>query len=584
MMKIMSRSKIAMMAVLVAVMMVVSMMAVSAAPVADAGVANDSYAVEYTGTTAQEAVDALTNAMKEVETSGKDVEFILKSDITLAPEEITTFVVGTDATSKGKLIVKSGLDDAGVPKFGIYLGGKAILHIKGNVQFKDVVLAKTATGTAVGDYKTASYIFVTEGKGVFGDAADTTKYGNVTTLEPVARPTRVNVAGSDIEVYSGYYMAVTANWGGSGTDIENPSIVIGGTADAEYLAGRGFFMGATPKVTGTSNVVIQDEANIYNIATAGHFRPEAAAGEEVNYSGNANLEMKGGTVNGLYVVGAALENRGMANFAVDDKTNSQYKVDIKGGTIKDAVAMFYFNKAMSFKGVDVTLNFGNANYFANRICVGPRVNLANGTINVTDCKAVANIEGAIFDCAFFSGGFINLNKDNGAEEKVLFDIETEVNIGTTSAVTFNGSVVFGTQLGSNTNIAANAEHKGNTTITIGAVSFAQNSFYGGSSFGSKEGSLHTGDTHIKLVNGDLTGAGNTEVPGGTTDTPSGDATTTPPANTDAPKDDDNTKVDVGGDKDGGDNMGLIIGIIAAVVVVAVVVVVIVIAKKKKANK
>ncbi|MBQ7968506.1 MAG: hypothetical protein IJ292_01625 [Clostridia bacterium] len=580
MMKIMSRSKIAMMAVLVAVMMVVSMMAVSAAPVADAGVANDSYAVEYTGTTAQEAVDALTNAMKEVETSGKDVEFILKSDITLAPEEITTFVVGTDATSKGKLIVKSGLDDAGVPKFGIYLGGKAILHIKGNVQFKDVVLAKTATGTAVGDYKTASYVFVTEGKGVFGDAADTTKYGNVTTLEPVARATRVNVAGSDIEVYSGYYMAVTSNWGGSGTDIENPSIVIGGNADAEYLAGRGFFLGATPKVTGTSNVVIQDEANIYNIATAGYFRPEVPAGEEVNYSGNANLEMKGGTVQGLYAVGAALENRGTANFAVDENTHSQYKIDIKGGTINDAIAMFYYNKVMSFKGVDVTMNFGNANYFASRVILGPRVNQANGSISVTDCKVVANFDGAIVDSAFYSGAFIALGKDNAETDEVVFDIQTEVNIGANAASTFNGEVVFGTQYGSDK--VFSATHKGNTVVNITAVNFTQGSFYATSS----NKVVQTGRTQIKFANGDLTGAGNTEVPGGTTDTPSGDnGTTAPPAGTNAPaNNDDDSKVDVGGDKDGGDNMGLIIGIIAAVVVVAVVVVVIVIAKKKKANK
>ncbi len=482
MMKIMSRSKIALMAVLVAVMMVMSMMAVSAAPVADAGSANEGYAAGHTVA----SLEDLQNAMKEVEDTGADVTATLTANIVLDPAEATTYVVGTDKTSAGKLIVTGG------GTFGITVGTNAILHVKGNVQFENIILDRPTTA-AVADYKKSSYIFVTEGKGIFGEGI---KNEN-TDLDKTGRKTKINIAGSDLEVYSGYYMIVAANFANSATDVDSPKIVFGGKAKAENVAGRGCCTGATPKVTGTSTVTIQGEANVTNVATAGHFRPEATVGQETSLGGNAVLEMKGGTVQNLCFVGAALEKRGLANLAVDAKTRSQYTINIAGGKISNATTLFYFNKAMSFKGVDVTVNFGNAVY-ENRCEVGPWV--IDAGASVTDCKVTANINGATFKKALY-GAFIDVA--TAADTKVVLDIDLEYNIGKTDKVVFQDDVKFGAWFKPG---ATYSEYNGDIVVNIWPTnqnvkftSTTRNEFYVGSELNAPF-SKHTGDTTLKIYN------------------------------------------------------------------------------------
>ncbi|MBQ7968839.1 MAG: hypothetical protein IJ292_03370 [Clostridia bacterium] len=483
--KIISRSKIALMTVIAAVVMVLSIVSVSAAPVADAGIANDTYAnaVTLSGNT----VDALHEAMVKVETEKVDVIFTLTSNIVLNPGAVSTYTVGTDAESANKLII------TGNGAYGIILGGKANLHIKGNVQFKNIILRKTETGTKVGDYRVASYIFVTEGKGIFGDAADSVSYGNITNPTKTDRKTTISLAGSDIEVYSGYYMVVAANCPNSMTDVDSPEIVFGGNAETENLAGRCACTGEYENVIGTSTVTVKGNAKITNYLTAGHFRPVVSG--DTNLSGNAILNMTGGTVENLSYVTYITDESNLANYNVDKNTRSQYTVNVEGGAI-NYLMMCDIKAKVALKGVDTTLNLGNANYGKERIIVGPWVR-ENGTgVSVTDCKVTANINNASFGGAFV-GGCINIG--TSSTNKVVLDVDLDYNIGNTGKVTFNSDVIFGTYI---KDIAAYSEHRGDVQVKLWAANsniiYNWIEMYAGSML-EGQGSKHTGDTYIELV-------------------------------------------------------------------------------------
>ncbi|MBQ7968840.1 MAG: hypothetical protein IJ292_03375 [Clostridia bacterium] len=493
MMKIMSRNKIALMAVLVSVMMVMSMMAVSAAPVADAGVANDSYAAESVDVA---TLEDLHNAMVKVETENVNVTATLKEPLVYDPAEYESFVVGTDATSEGVLTI------TGNGEYGITLGAKATLHIKGNVTFENIILDKPTTASA-GDYMNASYIFVTEGKGTFGEG--------VTNPNAETRATKVSIAGSNLEVLSGQYMVVAANFYRSGTDVENTNIVFGGTAETEILAGRGVGTGASPKVTGLSSVTIQGSANVTNVATAGYYRPVLDGG--VSLAGNATLTMNGGTVNQLFYAGY-VNTAGTANFAVDANTRSLYTININGGTIKNYIAMYSIQASVVISGVDATVSFGNAIYGPyeytdddptkpkyQSIMVGPMfIGNAAGS-SVTNCKVTANINRATFNGALY-GGYINAQTDK--DNKVELKVDLVYNIGQTSdatnKVTFGKNPIFGICFGAK---AEYSEYSGIVEVNLWPVSDrirltpADGGYYGGSELNAPY-SKHTGKTTINI--------------------------------------------------------------------------------------
>ena len=495
MMKIMSRSKIALFAVLVAVMMVMSMMAVSAAPVADAGTANAAFSVEYTGTTAEAGVAALDAAMKQVEESGSDVEFVLKSDIVIDPETHTVFTVGTDTTSEGKLIITSELDGDGAPKYGITVSTDSILHIKGNVQFKDVILARVKSGVS---YYTGSYIFVTEGKGVFGDPTDTTTYGNIVNPNASDRETNLCVIGPDIEVYSGNYVAVGANNRGTNVAVENPTIIFGGNAITELLAGRGYYTYGNAKVAGKSVLTVKDNAKVTSALSGGHINPS-----NVELFGDAEVNLEGGTVNGFNFAGYAPNAAAVANYEVDEETNSKYVINLNGGHISGITSMYYMGKKHSVSGLDVTVNYGGTK-FTNYVYNGPyQQGTAGGTV-VSNCNVTINVGNATFDSAFFGGGFINTTFDE-KKDLIVFDIDTTINIGATSGATFKNLVIFGSRMGgSSANKIVYSEHRGNTIINIDSsvekiVDLGTSCFHGGSYLDAQYAS-HTGDITL-TVNG-----------------------------------------------------------------------------------
>ncbi|MBQ7968838.1 MAG: hypothetical protein IJ292_03365 [Clostridia bacterium] len=477
-MKIMSTGKIALTAVLVAVLTVMSMMAVSAAPMADAGIANENYAdaVTLSGNT----VDALHEAMVRVETENADVIFTLTGDIALNPSAQTTYTVGTDATSNGKLIIISELE-AGTPKYAITLGAKANLHIKGNVQFKDVKLS--GVGSA---FLSASYIFVTEGTGTFGDSADTTNYGNVVC------PAAVSLAGSDLRVYSGTYKAVAANFAGSNMTVSNPTIVFGGTASTEHLVGRGLYTDANDVVAGNSTLTIEGNATVTNRLTAGYYRPRLTG--ETALGGNATLNMNGGSTSALFFVGYTADASDVANFAIDENTRSLYTININGGTVSSVfTTMYMFEKKATVKNVDVEVNIGNNVTYANRFVAGPWATAVGAS--VTDCKVTVNASKAVFSNNLY-GGYINVATN--ADNKVVFDVDLVYNLGQTGKVTFSGDVKFGSFINTN---AAYSEHKGDVEVKLWAansnVSFSGSEIFAGSQLNAQN-SKHTGDTKIEF--------------------------------------------------------------------------------------
>ena len=94
---------------------------------------------DYSGTTQEQGLQALRSAMAVVE-NGTDYVLTLKNNIVITPDVGTRYDIGTEKTSAATLTVQSELNADGTPKYGITVGGSAVLNFMGNVTFKNVIL------------------------------------------------------------------------------------------------------------------------------------------------------------------------------------------------------------------------------------------------------------------------------------------------------------------------------------------------------------------------------------------------------------------------------------------------------------
>lgn len=485
-MKTCSRTKLLWIVLVTVVLLVVSAISASAATL-------PSEAQTYSGSTEEMAVAALQNAMAKVE-EGYNVTLTLTTDMVFSATSAETHTIGTDTVSAGTLTITSANGS------GIVIDNNTNLHFKGNVVFENVSLAKTYA--SVGFYG-ASYIIVTEGKGRFGNAdgsGDVTNNlvsGYNTAAEQ--RKTKISVMGTDLEIYSGDYILVCPNYRASNISVSDASIVLGGDAKTEYLVGRGMYQGdgnaPSGMVTGTTNVVIQDNARADSVSVGAAKIKKASAGD-------STLTIKGGTVANLSLLtydtyyptaGSDL------SFLKSDETRSKYTLNLEGGKITGILSIAnnlnngvvsgrYFN----LKDFDVVINFGATEFtgtFINGIDVYGDANLRSMTFE--NASSTVNFNGASI------GSFIGGSRIAAASEEyaIVDDIDRVFNIDNT---TFTGDMLFGSSLGTKL-----AEHRGDTTINVlntntGKVTFSDKSFFAGSHLAA-EGTVHSGDISVNIT-------------------------------------------------------------------------------------
>ena len=449
------------------------------------------YPMSYTGS--ENAATVLDNAMKKAE-EGYNVTLTLTADMVFNPSSATTYPLGTDKTTDGVVTITSTNGS------GIVLTNNTRLHFKGNVAFESVRLEKTYN--TVGIYG-GSFIMVTEGKGRFGKADGTGAITNGLVgnyaAETEKRKVRIAVMGTDLEVYSGEYVAVCANFQASGLVIEDADIVFGGTAMTEILAGRAIYSGEGSgkkgAVTGTTKLTIQDSAVVTSSVTAGSYKIKTA------YPGDATLIMNGGTVKHIGVlfydtyyptVGGNL------SYVKENDTRSLYTVEINGGTVNGNITLGnnrhngdVSGRRFNVKGFDVAATIGEAT-ISGSLLGGFEFTGEVGNMTMDEASLVMNFANAAISKDFYGGSKISTTAE---DSPVIDNITRTFNI---DATTFGASVIFGSYLN-----APLSEHRGNITVNVpntntGAVAFSGKTFYGGSHL-TADGAIHSGDIDINIV-------------------------------------------------------------------------------------
>ena len=487
MMKIMSKTRLLVIALVMVVFMVASATFASAAPA-------EATAMDYTGTTREEAIATLQSAMEKVE-GGEDVVLTLKSDMFFDAEARDFITIGTEKTSDATLYIQSELDGSGVPMHSITVGLYSTLHFAGNVTFENIILDRDANDEI--SYFRGSIIFVTEGKGKFVE--------NIINPNSDVRAAKVSLAGEDLEVYSGNYMTIAPNFNSTLMTVDSPEIIFGGTAKCEHLAGRGVYTNAAAKTTGASNLTVKESASVTSILTAGYLYPEANISSALE--GDATLNFEGGAAHSVYYIGYGT-NGGSQGIILNKNAageKSKYTINFSGGSTSGVHAAYYMNKAVeAIKYYDLTVNYGATGY-TNYVYGGVYLADAITGVEVKESVATLNLDGATFSSAFFGGAFIATTK-NVIADKFIVDVGTTINIAKNSSVVFKDIVNFGSRVQSSLTGSASkiicAEIKGDTTIVANAaagrtIEFSDKMFHCGSYLASQYAE-HTGNITVTM--------------------------------------------------------------------------------------
>lgn len=221
---------------------------------ANAALASSGDVNVYTGTTQEEAIAWLESVVSAAKFGNVDAK--IGSDLKFTSSKDNTVIdFGTAGDVSEYTISFSSVDVAeGSNPYGFDLDGKTILNFYANVSFNNIKL------DGANAWSSGGCIQVTEGSAVFGVNDAEQDYGNIYVPSDSHR---INIAGGDLEVYTGNYRAICANYYKTYKTVDTPSITVAGNTTGQYVMG-GSHNGHNT-VTGKSAVVVGGSIDFENV-------------------------------------------------------------------------------------------------------------------------------------------------------------------------------------------------------------------------------------------------------------------------------------------------------------------------------
>ena len=299
---------------------------------ASAAVATSGEVGAYTGSTEEDAIAWINSLIAAAEFG--DVEAKIASDLEFTSgAEYTKINFGTSGSvPTGTISFSSEGTDANGKPFGFVVDANTILNFYANLAFNNVKLDGTDAWTSGG------CIQVTEGSAIYGVNDEGQNYGNIYVP---SNKDRMNIAGADLEVYSGKYRAVCGNYYNTGLTVDTPSITVGGNTSGQYIIGSSH--NGKNTVTGISTVVVEGSATFTNVIGGSWCSSGVGAnGGTLTVNGNPTIS---------YLIASCVGDMPKVNL-------EQYVMTINGGTISTVANHMFTSIGTATINAKTTLNSG----------------------------------------------------------------------------------------------------------------------------------------------------------------------------------------------------------------------------------